>query len=204
MKNIVTGLVLAVMAASSGAQASHAQTAYIAGERIVGSEFFSRGEPAVARWLELWVASHKDGRAAVSLVFETSLGDGSLSLGIWEVEGQRLRAALGKALEWSVVARANEAETNKLLGCFGLEYERERCEKWGAPLMGQLAVRFFAGSGGRESGVSLSMKGLAEEHKKALVMLDIVQVRKLIAALDDVEATRVRAAAMDAKADVFQ
>lgn len=204
MKKTMTGLVLAVMAASGGAPAATAGQSYQAGGTLKGTEFVSRRAPDVERQLWLMVAAGDDGSAWVRLNFETHLGIGSLSLQNSAEERARLRSALNKALEWAVVALANEADTRKFVGCFGNDFERETCEEWGRPLAGHFVLTFISIGGGQKSFVTLWLKDLTEERRNASISLDIVQIRELIAALDDVEAARARAAAMDAKADVFQ
>lgn len=201
----ITGaMVLAFMVAGLWSPTARAGNSYQAGDMIRATEFVSLRRPDIARKLWLMVAAGEDGSAWVRINFETGLGIGSLSLQNSAEERARLRSALVKALDWAVVALANEADTEKRLGCFGNDFERERCEEWGRPLAGHLAIKFVSVGGGRKSFVMLYLKDLMEERRKASLSLDVRQIRRLIDALDAVEVARVRAAAMDAKADVFQ
>lgn len=184
-------------------QAVYAFNIYRVGEVVVGREY----NEVWKRWLNkkftIWVGVDEDKKEYIFFKADTGLGDATVSMDYTAESKDKLENAILKAIEWSEVARKNNADATKSLGCFGYD-AYSRCERGGEPTTNQMVLSFFAANGGKQTDLIVRLVDRDNQFVKASIYIEPLEVKKLLQAVRGIDSTFKKARDTANKQDLFK
>jgi hypothetical protein len=160
---------------------------YLAGTPVTGREYNQILDRWIDRELSLWVGAEASGTEHLLFKVESSISPATAIVPYTQETRQRLEQLVGKAIEWSDVARANEADTTQPLGCFGPDPEGD-CEEHGTAVdEGQVGLQFFAANGGTQTDLILSIVDHENPLIEATLYLEPPAMKSLLEAIRGID-----------------
>ena len=203
VSSIVLFLLFATHVQASNAQVTDEQVTdaqaskpYRVGEIIKGKEY----NDGLKRWVErdfsIWVDINDSGHKYIAFMAETGLDNAIVSLDYNITLRNEFGALIEKAIEWSDVARQNNADTSRALGCFGGpggadRYNMSECKNTGTPPergRNEIGLKFFAAQEGQQTNLILNIAG-NDGASKVSLYLDQVEMEKLLMNMHQIEET---------------
>ena len=169
-------------------QEAHAFNIYRVGEEIIGQEYNDVWKRWFDKKFSIWVGVSENNTEYIFFKGETGLGDATVMVEYSKTTREKLRKAVEKAIEWSDVARKNQADTTKNLGCFGWDDEYNSCMISGSAFVkNQMGLRFFASNSGKETSLIISIIDRDNQFIKASIYVNLPETKKMLNALDQIE-----------------
>jgi len=160
---------------------------YRVGDEIVGQEYNDVWKRWFDKKFSIWVGVDNDNTEYIFFKGETGLGDATVMVQNTKATRNKLKAAVQKAIEWSNVARKNQADTSKSLGCFGRD-KYDLCEKNGSAFdENQMGLSFFAANGGKQTNLVISMVDRDNQFIKTTIYVDVPEMTKMIGVIEKIE-----------------
>jgi hypothetical protein len=182
-------------------QKAYAFNTYRVGEEIVGQEYNDVWKRWFDKRFSIWVGVSENNTEYIFFEGETGLGDATVMVQNSKATRDKLKKAVEKAIEWSDVARKNQADTSKSLGCFGRD-KYGLCEKKGSAFdENQMGLSFFAANGGKQTNLVISMVDRDNQFIKTTIYVDVPDMKKMLKAIEDIESEfeKARKTAKDQK-----
>jgi len=180
---------------------AYAFNTYLVGEEIVGQGYNDVWKRWYKRKFSIWVGVRGNAEF-IFFVGETGLGDATVMVDDYEALREKFKNAIKKAIEWSNVARKNQADTKKSLGCFAQDDRFNICEETGLAFKeNQMGLSFFATNGGRQTNLIISIVDRNNQFIKTSIYVDLPEMIKLLKVVDQIEGAfqKARKTAKDQK-----
>ena len=177
---------------------------YQVGSVVIGQEHNEVWKRWFDKKFSIWVGAH--GKKDENLIFkvETGLGDATVRVNYTKAVRDKLERAVTKAIEWSEVAKKNQADTTKGLGCFGNDLY-EICEKDGNVFKeNQMGLRFFAANGGTQTNLVIDIIDMNNQLIRATIHIDLPQMKQLLENSQSIETVMKKARETAGKEDLFK
>jgi len=174
---------------------------YRVGEEITGQEYNDVWKRWFDKKFSIWVGVSEDNTEYIFFKGETGLGDATVMVQRSKTIRNKLRKAVVKAIEWSDVARKNEADATKSLGCFGRD-KYDICEKNGTAFdENQMGLKFFAANSGKQTNLIISLVDRDNQFIKTSICIDLQEMKKMLNVVDQIESAleKARKTAKDQK-----
>jgi len=184
--------------------ASRADNLYLVGTSVTGQEYYNLQKQWYERELSIWIGVTVNKQ--VLLVFKGETGIGTASVIERDVlkAGNELVAKLSKAIEWAEVARKNDADTSRGLGCLGADPYKS-CERTSkATQANQMSLVFFAANGGVQADLIIHIIDHQNPVKEATIYLDYPAMKTLREAAYQIEGAYEKAKQNAEKQDLFK
>jgi hypothetical protein len=160
---------------------------YRVGDEIVAQEYNDVWKRWFDKKFSIWVGVNENNTEYILFKGETAIGDATVMVQNSEATRDKLKKAVTKAIEWSGVARKNQADTSKSLGCFGPD-EYDLCEKNGSAFEeNQIGLSFFAANGGKQTNIVISIVDRDNQFIKTTIYVDIPEMIKMLNIIDKIE-----------------
>lgn len=198
--------VIALLFCVSAIIASNPAEAFLrqqVGEPIdtVGKDF-QTGEVFDAS-LSVWIEITDNGDARLIFQGGTASNENAI-LGNYDSDlQQRLENQLAKSIEWIDVAKNNNADTQKLLGCFGIEVNTA-CENSESPTNRFVALTFWAVDSGQSAGLLVEIYDLQSQNEILQFFLVQPQLDQFQKIVEQIPAAMEQARQSANKQDLFQ
>ncbi len=174
-------------------QEAHAFIIYRVGEEIIGQEYNDVWKRWFDKKFSIWVGVSENNTEYIFFKGETGLGDATVIVEYSKTTREKLRKAVEKAIQWSDIARKNQVDTTKSLGCFGWD-EYDLCEKNGSAFNeNQMGLSFFAVNGGKQTNLIISIVDRDNQFIKTSIYVDLQQMKKMLNAVDQIESVLEKA-----------
>lgn len=176
---------------------------YQSGETAKGREYIESLKRWVDRNLSVWVGVDKYDNRHVLVKGDSTLS--IVTVRIYVSQEDDLKEAISKAIEWSNVAKENNAETTKGLGCYGILDEYGVCKDESTAFQeGQMSLKFFSANNGQQTDLIVSLIDRSNQFYKTHIYLDEQQMRVLKDAIEKIPQTYEKAKSQAAKRDLFK
>ena len=151
---------------------------YRVGEPLVGYEFDEAWQQWFKKEMTIWAGSPEKNKTTIFFRAETKLGAATIELdGSADIK-QKLNEMIAKALRWTKIAQTNQANTEKVLGCFG--QETTNCKTTGIPdKKGQFGLLFFSADKGKQINLIINIADKNKENTRGSLYFDPSQIQKL-------------------------
>jgi hypothetical protein len=185
------------------ARSSSAFNIYRVGSPVIGQEHNDVWKKWFPRTLTMWVGI--DGKTEYLLFqVDTGLGDATVRIKYSKAVQEKLRTAVKKAIEWSEVAKKNEVDTTKPLGCWGDDLHKI-CEKDGNAFdENQVGMSFFAANEGKQTNLVVDIVDLNNQFIKATLYIDTPQMILLLTNIEGIDEALKKARDTAKKKDLFK
>lgn len=184
---------------------AQAYNVYRVGEVIKGKEYNDVLKWWIERDFSIWVGINDGGYKHILFKAETGLGDATVALAYSITLRNEFGSLIEKAIEWSDVARKNNADTTRGLGCFGGLYRDPHCEETGATSKeNQLGLSFFAAQGGQQTNLIINIVDEDNEFLKASLYLNPLEMEKLLINMHQIEEAFEKATETLEKQELFK
>lgn len=190
-----------LMLACLASQEANAFNIYLVREEIVGQEYNDVWKRWFDKKFSIWVGVSENNTEYIFFKGETGLGDATVMVQNSKTTREKLRKAVVKAIEWSDVARKNQADTTKSLGCFGRD-KYDLCEKNGEAFdENQVGLKFFAANSGKQTNLIINIVDRDNQFIKASIYVDLPEMKKMLDAVYQIESAleKARKTAKDQK-----
>ena len=117
----------------------------------------------------------------------------------------KLFSAVSKAISWSEIAKSNNADTSKTLGCFGHDpYDICEGSDGGAFDTNQMSLSFFSANSGKQTDLIIKIIDRNNQFYKESIYLDQDAMKKLLTVIENVDDAMVKARETSNKQDLFK
>ncbi len=170
------------------ANSAFAFNIYRVGELVNGREH----NDMLNRWLDrdfgIWVGVDDKGNEHILFKADTGLSKATVMVDNTKSIREKLKKAVTKAIEWSAVAKKNKADTTKGLSCFGVD-KYNLCEKNSAAFdEGQMSLKFFSANNGSQTDLIIDIIDRDNQFYKASIYITTSEMKKLLKAVEGIEA----------------
>lgn len=160
---------------------------YRVGDEIAGKEY----NDVWKRWFDtkfsIWVGVSDNNTEYILFKGETGLGEATAMVQNSSAIRANLKGAVQKAIEWSDVARKNQADASKSLGCFGYD-SYGLCEKNGtASDENQMGLSFFAANSGKQTNLVISIVDRDNQFIKTTIYINVPEMTKMLNVVENIE-----------------
>lgn len=201
------GSLLVILSLALGASVCRSEASafniYQVGSVVIGQEHNEVWKRWFDKKFSIWVGAH---RKDENLIFkaETGLGDATVTVNYTKAVRDKLERAVTKAIEWSEVAKKNQADTTKGLGCFGNDLYGI-CEKDGNAFEeNQMGLSFFAANGGKQTNLVIDIIDDGNQFIKATIYIDLPQMKQLLGNIQSIETAMKQARETASKQNLFK
>lgn len=171
----------------------YAFNVYQVGEEITGQEYNDIWKRWFDKNFSIWVGVSENNTEYIFFKGETGLGDATVMVQHSKTIREKLRKAIIKAIEWANVAQKNKVDTEKSLGCFGLD-EYGICEKNGTAFEeNQMGLKFFAVNSGQQTNLIISLVDRDNQFIETSIYIELQEIKKMLNAVNQIENTLKRA-----------
>ncbi|MBW2324772.1 MAG: hypothetical protein JRF41_14925 [Deltaproteobacteria bacterium] len=201
MNRIMASVILICLFLLCGSPKAQAFNIYRVGNEIVGQEYNDMWKRWFDKKFSIWVGVRENNTEYIFFKGETGLGDATVMVQNTKATRDKLKKAVAKAIEWSDVAKKNQADTSKSLGCFGRD-KYDLCEKNGSAFdENQMGLSFFAINGGKQTNLVISIVDRDNQFIKTTIYVDVPEMRKMLNVVEKIESTfeKARKTAKDQK-----
>ena len=201
MNRIMASVILICLSLLCGLPKAQAFNIYRVGNEIVGQEYNDVWKRWFDKKFSIWVGVSENNTEYIFFKGETGLGDATVMVQNTKATRDKLKKAVVKAIEWSDVARKNQVDTSKGLGCFGPD-EYDLCEKNGSAFEeNQMGLSFFAANGGKQTNLVISMVDRDNQFIKTTIYVDVQEMTKMLNVIEKIESKfeKARKTAKDQK-----
>jgi len=177
---------------------------YQVGNSVIAKEHNELLHRWIPRSFSVWVGV--DQKKTEYLIFkaDTGLKEAVVSVRYTKATRDKLGRMLTKALEWTEVARKNEADTSKGLGCFG-DDPSGLCAKDGNALdENQMGLSFFAASRGQQTDLIIDIIDRENQFIKVTIYFELLQMRQLLDVARGIESALKEAKQATSKQELFK
>ncbi|MBC2714852.1 MAG: hypothetical protein HF978_06020 [Desulfobacteraceae bacterium] len=187
MNRVIVFVFLFGLSFSFGLPKAQAFNIYRVGDEIVGQEYNDVWKSWFDRKFSIWVGVNNNNKEYIFFKGETGLGDATVMVQNSKARMDKLKGAVTKALEWSDVARKNQADTSKGLGCFG-DDEYNLCGKDGSAYKeNQMGLSFFAANSGKQTNLVINIVDRDNQFIKTSIYIDMIEMKKMLNVVDNIE-----------------
>lgn len=177
---------------------------YRAGPIVKGKEY----NDLLKRWIEkdftVWVGINDNGLEWIFFEAETGLSPATIQVEYNDKFKTSTMAAINKAIKWSVVARKNQADTQKSLGCWGYG-TTDSCDETGqARAEGEMGWQFFSTNKGKQTNLIVNIIDRKNQFYKAELYFSETQMKQIRHALTQIPARMKHAREQKKKQDLFK
>lgn len=153
---------------------------YEVGE-ITGQEYNDVWKKWFNKKLSIWVGiDNEDNKEYIFFQGDTGLGNATVSIQNLEGTIEQLKEAVKKAIEWSDIARKNQADVSKNIRCFNLCAEK--------PYRGnQMSMSFFAANSGKQTNLIIMMIDRSNHLIKTTIYVNLLEMKKLLMIIGKIE-----------------
>lgn len=186
------------------ANSAFAFNIYRVGDVIQGREH----NEILNRWLDrefsIWVGVGDKRKEYILFEAETGLSKATVMVNNTKSIREKLKKAVSKAIEWSDVAKKNNADTTKGLGCFGVD-KYNLCEKNSTAFEeGQMSLKFFSANNGSQTDLIISVIDRDNQFYKASIYITISEMKKLLKTVEGIEVAFEKARETAKNRDLFK
>lgn len=187
MNRVMASVMLICITLLCGFPKAQAYSLYRVGDEIVGKKY----NEVYKRWFHnefsIWVGIDHRNTEYIFFKGETALGDATVMVKNTKATRGKLKTAVAKAIEWSGIARKNQADTLKSLGCFGRN-AYNLCEEHGKALeKNAMGLSFFANNGGKQTDLILSIIDQDNKFIKTTIYIDVPEMKKLLNVVEEIQ-----------------
>jgi len=160
---------------------------YRVGDEIVGQEYNEVWKRWFDKKFSIWVGVSDNNTEYILFKGETGLGDATVMVENTKATRDKFKKAVTKAIEWSGIAKKNQADTSKSLGCFGRD-SYDLCEKNGSAFdENQMGLSFFAANGGKQTNLVVSIVDRDNQFIKTTICIDVPEMTKMLNVVEKIE-----------------
>jgi hypothetical protein len=187
MKRLGASIILICFTLLCGLPKTQAFNIYSVGEEIVGQEYNDVLKRWFVRKLSIWVGVREDNTEYILFKGETGLGYATVMVKNTKATRDKLKRAVAKAIEWSDVARKNQADASKSLGCLG-EDKYDLCEEKGLAFdENQMGLSFFSANSGQQTNLIISIVDYDNQFIKTTIYVDVPEMKKMLNVIGKIE-----------------
>jgi hypothetical protein len=201
MKRLGVSIILISFTLLWGSPKAQAFNIYRVGEEIVGQEYNDVLKRWFVRKLSIWVGVREDNTEYILFKGETGLGYATVMVKNTKGTRDKLKRAVAKAIGWSDVARENQADASKSLGCLG-EDKYDLCEEKGLAFdENQMGLSFFSANSGQQTNLIISIVDYDNQFIKTTIYVDVPEMKKMLNIIEKIESEfgKARKTAKDQK-----
>ncbi len=167
-----------ILAITFNPTVANAFNIYMVGETISARSYVDVLKKWTNRDFSIWVGVN-NGQKIIFFRGETGLKDASVNVYYGYGIQQKIEKIVSKSIEWSDIAKKNNADTSKGLGCLG--YDRyEHCEEDGSAYKeNQIGFRFFSANKGKQTDLVISIVDADNQFIKESLYLNLAAMKKL-------------------------
>jgi len=201
MSHIMAFILSICLFLSCGLTKAHALNIYRVGDEIVGQDYNKVWKRWFDKKFSIWVGVSDNNTEYIFFKGETGLGDATVMVENTKDTRDKLENSVAKAIEWSDIARKNQADTSKSLGCFGRD-SYDLCEKNGSAFdKNQMGLSFFATNGGKQTSLVVSIVDRDNQFVKTTIYIDVPEMQQMLNVVEkiEVEFEKARKTAKDQK-----
>ena len=204
MNRFKASIILICLSLMCGLPNAQAFNIYRVGEEIVGQEYNEVWKRWFDKKFSVWVGVSENNTEYIFFKGETGLGDATVMVQNTKATRDKLKKAVAKAIEWSDVARQNQADTSKSLGCFGRD-KYGLCEKNGSAFdENQMGLSFFAANRGKQTNLVINMVDRGNQFIKTTIYVDLPEMKKMLNVIEKIESEFERARKTSKDQELFK
>ncbi len=192
---------LSIAAVTSPANAFNV---YRVGDEITARAYVDVLKQWTNRQFSIWVGIGDDGTEYIFFRGETGLRDADVREFYNQKIQQKLEHYIAKGIEWSGIAKQNNADTSKAIGCFGSDAHGLCAKKGNAFEANQMGVSFFANNGGRQTDLILDIWDRRNQFVEEQLYLNLSAMKQLERVVKQIPETFERARKTVKQQDLFQ
>ena len=157
---------------------ANADSYLLVGDEITARDYVGSFDRWIDRQFSIWIKIYL-GREYIEFSGETGLGKADVTMIYDQDIQQQLELYIAKGIEWAAIAKQNNADTSKALGCLS------RDPYWGCTTGGyaskanQMGVRFFAAFGGSQTELVFDIKDEYNEFLEVTLYFNLSAMRQL-------------------------
>jgi len=190
-------IVILVLTFFSFQQAYASLNVYHISKEIVGQEYNSISKHWFNRRFSILVGIKTNNvfgeNNAEYIIFrgEGVLGNAIVMIRNSKFIRDKLEKTIEKAIKWSNIAKKNQVDIQKSLGCFGnVQYgnnQYDLCENGLAYNTNQVGLSFFATNGGKQTSLIISMVDITNQFIKTMIYVNVTGMRNILNTVKNIE-----------------
>ena len=178
--------------------ATHVQAfnIYRVGDKIHGKEYNDASKKWLDRSFSVWVGIDEDNTELIYFMGDSSAsGVATVLVKNSQDVRAKLETAVSKAIEWSEIARQNQTDGIKNLGCFG------DCS---ADEGNRMGLSFFAANSGKQTDLVIKMIDVENQSITAYMCVELSEMVKLLGVVRGINEAMEKAKGTASKQDLFK
>ena len=177
---------------------------YQVGKEVMGQEHNEFLKRWIDRKFSIWVGIDEKKTEYILFKADTGLSDATVMVKNTKATRDNLEQTVAKAIKWAEVARENQADASKPLGCFGNDFDGI-CAKYGhAYDENQIGLSFYAANDGLQTNLILSIIDRDNQFIKVNIYLDLSEMKQLLGNIQAIESVLKKARETSSKQNLFK